>query len=225
MDSRHFIEISNQTLKRLPEYHRFLQKTLKEGKEHVSSPVIAQALGFSDIQVRKDLAAVSDSPGRPRIGFNVQALIFSIAKYLGYDTVDEAVLVGVGRLGSALLCYRGFLEIGMKITAGFDCDPDKTGLVIDGKRVYPMDAFDRLVKRLGVRIGIIAVPVQQAQEVCRKMANSGIEAIWNFAPVHLEVPKNIILKNENLASSFASLSIQLKGRRGVAKKDKDESTT
>ncbi len=201
--------ISKATLKRLPIYYTYLKSLENDGVRHISSTVIADHLRMTAIQVRKDLASVSSSAGKARIGFEVMGLIEDISKFLRYDNTDEAVLIGVGQLGRTLLAYDGFNKYSLNIVAGFECDPNLVGLKISGKTILSIDKLENLVKRLEIKIGIIAVPKENAQEVCDLLVNAGILAIWNFAPIHLNLPPGILIKNENLASSFAHLSNKL----------------
>ena len=123
--------------------------------------------------------------------------------------MSDAVLVGAGGLGSALVGYDGFKNYGLNIVAAFDCDPARIGKTIGGVRVYDVKELRHLVLRLNVRIGIIAVPKEAAQAVADELAAGGVRAIWNFAPVHLSLPENIAVKNEDMAASLAILSQRL----------------
>ena len=156
-----------------------------------------------------DLAAVS-SAGKPKVGYNTEALIAELEEFLGYNDVDDAIIVGAGKLGKALLTYGGFKDCGMNIVAAFDIDEEVCEEDYGGKRILTMDKLMDLCERMRVRIGIIAVPAENAQAICNLLIESGILAIWNFAPVHLDVPEGILVHNENLAASLALLSKQLK---------------
>lgn len=200
--------VSMQALRRLPYYLSYL-KTLDAASGSVSAPVIAKALNLNEVQVRKDLAAVSLSGGKPKTGFLISELIRDLEEFLGYDNVTEAVLVGVGQLGRALLFYKGFDNYGLKIVVAFDNNEEAVGADVGRTRVFPMEKLKDLCQRLNVHIGIIAVPAQEAQKVCDLLVDAGIRAVWNFAPVHLNVPDFVILQNENLAASLAVLSKRL----------------
>lgn len=201
--------ISKQTLQRLPVYLNYL-KTLPENKtENISATTIADALKLNDVQVRKDLASVS-SGGRPKIGYVTEKLIADIERFLGYDNRDSAVIVGVGNLGHALLSYGGFVRYGLEIVAAFDSDSEVAGTVVNGKRVLPAADIKKVCSDLKVRIGIITVPGENAQEVCDALIDGGIMAVWNFAPVHLNVPDGVLVQNENMACSLAVLSQHLR---------------
>ena len=122
------------------------------------------------------------------------------------------VIVGAGKLGQALLAYRGFPQYGLNILAGFDDDPALSGKEIAGKKILPMEKLPDLCHRVGVHIGIITVPGEHAQRVCDQLIESGIQAVWNFANAHLQVPEGILVQNENMAVSLALLSNHLKER-------------
>ncbi|SBW08906.1 Redox-sensing transcriptional repressor rex [uncultured Eubacteriales bacterium] len=201
------LTISRQTLLRLPQYLNYL-KTLPSGTEYISATSLAQALSLGDVQVRKDLAAVSDR-GRPKVGYETSGLIYDIESFLGYDNADSAVLVGAGNLGRALLSYEGFSTYGLDIVAGFDADRSKQGVTENGKRIFPLSRLGELCQRVKIKLGIIAVPAAAAQSVCDTMIAAGVLAIWNFAPVHLTVPEGILVHNENMAVSLAVLSKHL----------------
>jgi len=193
---------------RLLSYLR-LMKQLPEGSpDNISSTVISAALGIHDVQVRKDLAVVSDG-GKPKIGYITKDLIIDLEHFLGHDNYTDTVLVGVGNLGKAFLSYDNFKTYGMKIVAAFDSNPALIGQEIENVRVLDVTKITNICERLNIHVGIIAVPVYCAQEVCDQLVNGGVRALWNFAPTTLSVPKNIIVKNEDLAASLAVLTRQL----------------
>jgi redox-sensing transcriptional repressor len=201
--------IPKSTLSRLPLYYSHIQKMQQSGEEYVSASAIAQSLHLNPVLVRKDLAGVSSTTGKPRLGFNITVLMNDLSNFLGYNKIDEAILVGVGSLGRLLLTNKEFSCMGLDITVGFDKDPDLHGLQIGDKFILPMEKMANYVKRTGVKIGIITVPADQAQEVCDQLVDCGILAIWNFAFTLLNVPQGILVKNENLPSSLVVLSHQL----------------
>ncbi len=199
--------IPKPVLERMPQYLSYLKNRYAEPGARISAAAIARDLGLHPVQVRKDLAYISG--GKPRTGFGVSDLIEGIERFFGYGNVKGAVLVGAGHLGQALLTYRGFSDYGLDIKAAFDNDPALIGTQIHGKPIYAMDCFAEMAARLEARIGIVTVPAHAAQKVCDVMAEAGISAIWNFAPAYVEVPKSIILQNENIATSLALLSSKL----------------
>ena len=203
-------EISKAVLKRLPGYLSYL-KSLPEGSNtYISATALANALDMGEVQVRKDLAMVSDG-GRPKIGYLRKGLIEDISQFLGYDNTTDAILVGAGKLGQALLGYSGFDAYGLNILAAFDAKPgaDHTD---DGKPIYHIDKLEQFCKDNMVLMGIITVPAQYAQQVCNQLIANGIKAIWNFAPIHLDVPNGILVQNENMATSLAVLSMHLQAQ-------------
>lgn len=203
-------EISKSVLKRLPGYLAYL-KTL-DGEEHtyISATALANALGMGEVQVRKDLAMVSDG-GRPKIGYPREMLIDDIEQFLGYDNTTDAVLIGAGKLGQALLGYNGFDEYGLNILAAFDTHPSADHTE-EGKPIFSTDRLESFCKEHKVLMGIITVPAAHAQEVCDRLIACGIKAIWTFAPTHLDVPENILVQYENMATSLAVLSMHLKAQ-------------
>lgn len=199
-------KISKKLLKRMPGYLAHL-KSLPENS-NVSATSMAKALGLGDVQVRKDLAKVSDA-GRRRTGRGREQLIRDIERYLDFAAKTGTVVIGAGKLGRALLDYSGFEESGLNVMAGFDLCPcsDQTE---SGKPIYPMSRLESFCRHYDVHIGIIAVPAESAQSVCDSLVDCGITAIWNFAPVHLKVPGHVIVQSENLAVSLATLRVQMK---------------
>lgn len=201
--------ISKATIARMPLYLHFLQEENAKGVKYISSTVIAQSISVSSVLVRKDLALVSSETGRPRLGFAVSRLIVDIEKFLGYDVVSDAVIVGAGGLGRAFLGYEGFKHNGLNVVAAFDVDEKLVGTNVAGKPILALEKLSAFVKEYKIRIGIITVPKHAAQEVANTMVEAGIEAIWNFAPAPLRVPKDIVLKTEDLAASLAILAGKL----------------
>ncbi len=202
-----FKNLSKQALKRLPMYMSYL-KSIEREYEYISSSTVAQALDLNDVQVRKDLAAVCKSAGIPKRGFVVDDLIDGISDFLGYESRTDAILVGAGNLGMALMSYRGFERYGIKIVAAFDTREE----IIDNEKIFDISSLSKMCRELNVKIGIITVPEKEAQKVCDMLVKSGIMAIWNFSPTHLKAPDEILVQNENMASSLAVLSNHLRDK-------------
>ena len=200
-------KFSRTLLKRLPLYLNYL-KSIPESCTNVSATTIARGLGLGDVQVRKDLAKVSDV-GRRRTGRSREQLIHDIEQYLDFATATGTIIVGAGKLGQALLDYSGFEENGLNVMAAFDTQPSAK-LSDSGKAIYPMSRLESFCKCYDVRIGIISVPAEHAQGVADAMIACGIRAIWNFAPVHLKVPSHVMVQSENLAVSLTALRVQLR---------------
>jgi len=177
---------------------------------NISATALAKALDLGDVQVRKDLAVVSGG-GRRKTGHLRENLIQDIEDFLDSQNMTNAVLVGAGKLGMALLDYSGFEIFGLKIIAGFDQHPvaEQTN---EGTPLYPMEMLEYFCSHHKVSVGIITVPVAHAQAVCDRMVACGVEAIWNFAPIHLKVPEHILVQNENLAISLTALRMRLRHR-------------
>jgi len=215
------LSVSKATLGRLPEYLRVLRELPQDEFSNISATTLAKKLELGEVQVRKDLAAVSGA-GKPKLGYVTSKLIEKLEETLGYNSLTEAVLVGAGKLGRALLEYGEFQRYGVKITAAFDSNEQVINL--NGKtEILPMNQFDDYCKKHEVKLGIITVGEGSAQLVCDLMIKSKITAIWNFAPCKLVIPEGILLQNENLALSLAHLNNQLKnqdleeqnGRKGI----------
>ena len=188
-------------------YLSYIQGLPEDAPKNISATTIAEALQLNDVQVRKDLASVSSS-GKPKVGYNVKDLIAELEAFLGYNDIDNAVIVGAGSLGKALLNYSGFKAYGLNIIAAFDLCEEPTEF--QGKTVFPIAQLGSFCRKVNVHIGIITVPASSAQDICDLLVESGIRAIWNFAPVHLVVPDGILVQNENMASSLALLSNHLR---------------
>ena len=199
--------ISKATLGRLPSYLEFLRNLPPDKVPYISATAIAKHLGLGEVQVRKDLAAVSGA-GKPKLGYVTAELVEKLENCLGCNRLTSAVLVGAGRLGRALLQYDEFEKYGVKISAAFDSNERVISLG-SKTEILPMNQFEYFCKTQNIKLGIITVGEGSAQAVCDQMVKSGITAIWNFAPCKLNVPAGILLQNENLALSLAHLNNQL----------------
>ena len=175
-------------VKRLPAYLQMLRVLQGQGHEYVSGTLLATTHSLEPVIVRKDLA-VTGVAGIPRRGFPIAELITAIERFLGWDNQTKAVLVGVGNLGTALLGYQGFENLGLRIAGAFDREPSKTGQWIQGRKVQPISHLAAFVRRGGIRLGVLTVPAVAAQETADLMIRAGIRGIWNFSPVRLEYPQ------------------------------------
>jgi redox-sensing transcriptional repressor len=199
--------VSKATLGRLPSYLEYLRNLPPDTVPYISATAIAKHLGLGEVQVRKDLAAVSGA-GKPKLGYVTAELVEKLEDFLGCNQLTSAVLVGAGKLGRALLQYDEFEKYGVKISAAFDSN--ERAISLGSKtEILPMNQFEYFCKTQNIKLGIITVGEGSAQAVCDQMVKSGITAIWNFAPCKLNVPAGILLQNENLALSLAHLNNQL----------------
>lgn len=200
-------EISKAAFLRFPAYLRYLKAEEAAGVGYVSSSEIAEDMHLSAVCVRKDLALVASEPGKPRLGFAVGKLIGDLERALGYHLKTHACVVGAGRLGRAFLVYDGFEHYGIDVVAAFDISPAKVG-ALRGKPIYPMERLKEIAERENVRLGILTVPGEAAQQACDAMVEAGITAILSFAPAYVRVPEGVTLRCEDLAASLASLSAE-----------------
>ena len=200
------------TIKRIPVYVSVLEKRLKEGKETVSTTDFAAALALKPVQVRKDLA-FAGAEGKPRIGYQTEELLKTLHRFVGWNNLSEAVLVGAGALGTAILGYKGFDRFGLKIKAAFDIDESKCGATVHDKPVYPIRNLKRYVRQNGIIMGILTVSESGAQPAADALVEAGIQGIWNFSPAQIDVPDSIFVQQEDLAAGLAVLAVRIKERQ------------
>ena len=199
------------TLRRLPKYLDYLRNMRVAADAHISCTQIAGALELVPTQVRKDLATTG-IVGKPKKGYPVFSLIQAIEEFLGWNTPQDAFLVGAGALGTAILGYEGFRNNGLNIVAAFDTDSVKIGTKIRGVEVMSLEKLPDLARRMNIQIGVMTMPSQFAQQTADLLASGGIKAIWNFTPALVAVAEDVILENAQLASSFAVLSSRLRSK-------------
>lgn len=200
--------ISGPSLRRLPRYMKMLARLAQEGHPYVTSAELARHLQLDETLVRKDLAAAGFT-GKPRVGFAVASLLAHLEAYLDIRLAKDAFLIGAGRLGQALVSYRGFTKYGLRIVGLFDTAPGKIGQTVSELEIQPLWQAPALARQLHVRIAILAVPADAAQAVADTLADAGILAFWNFSGFPLTMPAPIIVYNEDLAESLAIISHQL----------------
>ncbi len=199
--------ISRATLERIPSYLAYLKEQKENGCITVSATSIAKGLGLGEVQVRKDLSSASNG-GRPKIGYITEELVRDLEKFLGTEERSEAIVVGSGKLGLALLDYHGFEEFGIRISAGFDkLNVQRSATQ---KPIYHISELGSYCSQNDVKVGIITTPSDAAQDVCDAMVACGITAIWNFAPIELTFPENVTVYNEKLVLSLCMLCKQTK---------------
>ncbi len=198
-------DIPEISLQRLPVYLNYLRSLSDEDGKYISSGAIASALKLGEVLVRKDLAYTS-SAGRPKVGYVRTELIAAIEDYLGCNDVKNAILVGVGGLGSALLSYGGFGKYGIEIVEAYDKDPSKAGTQAGGKDIRSLEDMAEGIKKFDAKLAIVAVPAAAAQGVCDLLIKEGIKGILNFAPVLISAPENVVVRNIDVAANLAILA-------------------
>ncbi|MDD3271504.1 MAG: redox-sensing transcriptional repressor Rex [Syntrophomonadaceae bacterium] len=201
-------KIPEATVMRLSIYSRYLYQLMGEGGETISSGEIAHGVGVSSAQVRKDLAYFGEF-GTRGVGYKVEELYGHLMKILGLDRNWNIIIIGAGKLGSALALYRGFADRGFSISAILDVDPDRIGDKLGAVEVEKLELLDKRVKESNVNIGVVTVPAGVAQDVTDKLVNAGVKAILNFSPRVLRVPNDIILRNVDLSVNLEVLSFNL----------------
>ncbi len=176
--------------------------------EWISSPQLAGQFRVDDTQVRKDLAVIGVK-GRPNTGFRRRQILDRIRKFLGLGRSLHAVVVGVGRLGSALVAYRDFRELGIQIVGLFDNDPHKIGTSVAGLAIQSTARMKSFIRRHKPRIAILACPVVVAQILAVELADAGIRAIWNFSPATLQLPGRVFVRNEHISIGLGEIAYRL----------------
>jgi len=203
--------VPKAVVSRLSLYLRELQHLVRGGHETTSSNQLGGLLGFTDAQVRKDLAYFGHF-GYPGIGYRCDELIGAVRHILGTDRGWSVAMVGTGNLGRALLGYRGFTHQNFKIVAAFDIDPHKVGSRIEGVPIYHLDRLGEVVRQHQIKLGMVVVPAPAAQPVADRLIQAGIEGIVNFAPVTLVLPPRISLVGVDLAIELEQLSFAVANR-------------
>ena len=202
-------ELTQAQLRRIPSYLQVLMDFKRKGIKYINSNDISETLSLNNEMVRKDIFAFSSKNGVPNKGRDIDQLILDIKNCLGYGSINNALLVGVGSLGRALLNYIGFEHYNLNIVAAFDINKKMVGQVINNVEVYDIDELKNIKRLKKASIGIICVPKSEAQGVAVKLVASGIEAIWNFAPTKLDLNDDVIVSNMDMAESLADLAHRL----------------
>ncbi len=203
-------KIPKPSLARLPKYYQVVTSYLeRKNEEYISSSYLSKCLNIDDSQIRRDLMYI-EIGGIPRVGYNAKELKDVLANYLGYFNLNEAVLVGVGNLGTALAKYKGFEKYGLSIVGLFDNNPETVGKIIGNLKVEDISNLENIINKFNIKIGIITTPAGYAQQIAEKMVHADIKAIWNFAPATLDIDEDIFIQDENLAENFSFISHYLK---------------
>jgi redox-sensing transcriptional repressor len=200
--------IPDPTVRRLSLYLRQLEAFLKQDRTTVSSKQLGESLGLTDAQVRKDLAYFG-TLGHPGVGYTIAELVSHIKQILGTDKAWNVILVGVGNLGRALLSYGGFAAKGMTLVAAFDADPSKINTTINGQLILSCDKLEETIREKSVRLAMLTVPPDTAQDVTDQLVKAGIRGILNFSPTALNVPPTVALQAVDLALQLEQLTFQV----------------
>jgi redox-sensing transcriptional repressor len=203
--------ISMAVIKRLPKYHRYLRELLRNDVDRISSKELSERIGFTASQIRQDLNCFGDF-GQQGYGYNVQELYNQISIILGLAKEYKTVIVGAGNIGQAIANYTYFENMGFKLYGIFDRNPKLIGLKIRDIEVKDIDELQQFLNEENIDVGIICVSKGNAQSVCDVLTKNGVNGIWNFAPVDLNAPDDVIVENVHLSDSLLTLSYLLNDR-------------
>ena len=195
-------------LRRLPWYLAYVSLLRSRGVEFVSSTTISKEINVDSSQIAKDLSVLSIK-GKTRIGYEVEALEMAIKDFLGFTSSHRAVMMGVGSLGMALIADRGLQRFGLDVVAGFDTDPSIIGLTIKGVPVFGISELKKRREAYNADIGILAVPVEQAQSAADLLVEAGVHALWNFTPFRISVKPGIVIENTSIYANLAVMYSRL----------------
>ena len=215
MDSTKIDKVPEPTLRRLPWYLSVCRLLKARGEVYVSSTRLSKETNIVASQIAKDLSFV-DIVGRTRVGYEIDNLLEVLEAFLGFTSIHKAFLFGAGRLGGALLNDSGLKQFGLEIVAAFDSNPRLVGHSISGIPVYHISDLEKIIRRHPVKIGILTVPINNAQEAADKMVVWGIKAIWNFTPLRIRVPDDIVVQNTSL---YAHLSLMFNRLDSIEEKN------
>ncbi|WP_026478943.1 redox-sensing transcriptional repressor Rex [Alkaliphilus transvaalensis] len=206
--NRDFSNVSMAVIRRLPKYHRYLKDLLDKEVYRISSRELSRSIGFTASQIRQDLNCFGGF-GQQGYGYNVEELYKEIGKILGLDKTYTTVIIGAGNLGQAIANYASFNRYGFQLKALFDTNPKLIGMKIRDTEILDLDDLEDFIQKNNIEIGFICTPKEVAQDVADKLTSANIKGIWNFAPVDLKVPKDVIVENVHLSESLFILSYLL----------------
>lgn len=201
-------KISNAVIKRLPRYRRYLKELQKRGVDKISSNEFSSLIGYTASQIRQDLNNFGGF-GQQGYGYNVEGLYNEISAILGLDKEYKMVIVGAGNLGQAIANHTHYYKAGFVVCGIFDINPRLIGLKINDIEVMDYENIVDYVKKNQINIGIICTTKDSAQEVADKLCSAGVDGLWNFAPIDLEVPKSVAIENVHLSDSLHSLAYHM----------------
>lgn len=200
--------VSEAVIRRLPKYYRYLKEMEKNGIERISSKELSNRMGLTASQIRQDFNCFGGF-GQQGYGYHVSDLCGEIRKILGLDKKYNVIIVGAGNLGQALANYVGFEKEGFNIRAMFDVNPRLVGLSIRGIQIFDIDAMNDYIIKNNIQVGVICTPKSHAQEIADEMVKCGIKSIWNFAPIDVETPEDVVVENVHLSDSLYTLSYKM----------------
>lgn len=209
-------EISPAVIKRLPRYYRYLGELLENEVVRISSKDLSERMKVTASQIRQDLNNFGGF-GQQGYGYNVQHLYNEIGKILGLDHTNHVIIVGAGNLGQALANYQDFDKRGFKIIGLFDVNPRLVGISVRGVDIHDIDELESFIKSHDVKIAALTIPKQHARRMATELMGYGIRAFWNFAPVDLNMPEDIIVENVHLAESLMTLSYRIHSKLADAR--------
>nr|WP_320037396.1 redox-sensing transcriptional repressor Rex [uncultured Bacteroides sp.] len=201
-NEQNVIKVPEPSLRRLPWYLSNAKLLKNKGEHFVSSTQISKEINIDASQIAKDLSYVNIS-GRTRVGYDIDDLIAVLEDFLGFTNMHKAFLFGVGSLGGALLRDSGLNHFGLEIVAGFDVNPELVGTFINGIPIFHSDEFQAKMLEYNVNIGVLTVPIEIAQNITDIMIEGGVKAVWNFTPLRIRVPENIVVQNTSLYAHLA----------------------
>ncbi len=203
-------KVPEPTLRRLPWYLSVCRLLRSKGEQYVSSTRLSKETNIVASQIAKDLSCVN-IVGRTRVGYEIETLMHELENFLGFTRMHKAFLFGVGRLGTALLNDSGLKQFGLEVVAAFDVNPKVVGHNVSGIPVYHISELEKQMRRHNAKIGVLTVPIDSAQEVADKMVVWGVKAIWNFTPLRIRVPDNIVVQNTSLYAHLSLMFNRLEG--------------
>lgn len=202
-------EISQAVIQRLPRYYRYLEELMEQGLERISSNELSKRMKLTASQIRQDLNNFGGF-GQQGYGYRIQKLHDEIARILSLDEEHSMILIGAGHLGQALANYSNFQKRGFLLRAVFDVKPELIRTEVAGLRVLPMEELERVIEESGPRLAALCVPKDAALPVAERLVSLGIKGIWNFAPVDLELPEQVVVENVHLSESLMRLSYRMR---------------
>ena len=202
-------EISQAVIRRMPRYYRYLGELLEDGVERISSNDLSKRMNVTASQIRQDLNNFGGF-GQQGYGYNVKFLYEEIGKILGLNQKQNIIVIGAGNLGQALANYVKFEKLGFVITALFDVNPALEGVTVRGIKIHMLDELDDYCKDHVVDIAALTMPKEKADAIANRLVNLGIQAIWNFAHVDLDlIDKDVVVENVHLSDSLMQLSYNI----------------